>query len=82
MNTDELRARVLEAFAAMGVGVSLGEPGEHGLAASTPITGEALFNEGLSKAQSLSVVCASTEDNHGICHKRLDPVDVLMKTSL
>ncbi|QUR66588.1 L-piperidine-6-carboxylate dehydrogenase [Mycobacterium spongiae] len=45
--TAELRTRVLGAFEAIGnsngSGVELGEPGGHGLPASTPITGETLF---------------------------------------
>jgi L-aminoadipate-semialdehyde dehydrogenase len=40
---DELRNRVLKAFEAIGVAAPLGEPDGHGLAASTPITGEVLF---------------------------------------
>jgi aldehyde dehydrogenase (NAD+) len=40
---DELRARAHDALAATGADVSLGEPGGHGLPASTPITGEVLF---------------------------------------
>ena len=43
MNTDELRARARHALDATGAKVSLGEPGGHGLPASTPITGEVLF---------------------------------------
>ncbi|BBX97962.1 L-piperidine-6-carboxylate dehydrogenase [Mycobacterium lacus] len=43
MTTHDLRARVLKAFEEIGVAVGLGEPGEHGLPASTPITGEVLF---------------------------------------
>jgi aldehyde dehydrogenase (NAD+) len=43
MTTDELRARARHALQATGADVSLGEPGEHGLPASTPITGEVLF---------------------------------------
>ena len=43
MNTDELRARARHALAATGTRVTLGEPGEHGLPTSTPITGEVLF---------------------------------------
>ena len=43
MNTHELRARVLEAFDAVGADAALGEPGGPGLPASTPITGEVLF---------------------------------------
>lgn len=40
---DELRARARAALRATGTDVSLGEPGGHGLPASTPITGEVLF---------------------------------------
>jgi aldehyde dehydrogenase (NAD+) len=40
--TDELRARARHALQAIGADVSLGEPGGHGLPASTPITGEVL----------------------------------------
>jgi L-aminoadipate-semialdehyde dehydrogenase len=40
---DELRSRAHHALQAVGATVSLGEPGEHGLPASTPITGEVLF---------------------------------------
>jgi aldehyde dehydrogenase (NAD+) len=43
---DELRAQARDALAAMGVKVSLDEPGGHGLPASTPITGEVLFTVG------------------------------------
>jgi aldehyde dehydrogenase (NAD+) len=42
MNQD-LRARVLHAFDAIGVSDALGQPGGSGLPASTPITGEVLF---------------------------------------
>jgi aldehyde dehydrogenase (NAD+) len=38
-----LRTRVADALHAVGSCVPLGEPGEHGLQASTPITGEVLF---------------------------------------
>jgi aldehyde dehydrogenase (NAD+) len=40
---DELRDRVRTSLEAIGADVGLGEPGEHGLPASTPITGEVLF---------------------------------------
>jgi aldehyde dehydrogenase (NAD+) len=46
IGTEELRARArraLDAVGALGPDVSLGEPGRHGLPASTPITGEVLF---------------------------------------
>ncbi len=38
-----LRTQVRKAFEAMDVTVNLGEPGSHGLPASTPITGDVLF---------------------------------------
>jgi aldehyde dehydrogenase (NAD+) len=40
---DDLRIRVHDALAAVGSAVELGEPGGHGLQASTPITGDVLF---------------------------------------
>ncbi|GAB1814714.1 L-piperidine-6-carboxylate dehydrogenase [Mycobacterium sp. MUNTM1] len=40
---DDLRARVRDALRAMGADVALGEPDDHGMAVSTPITGEVLF---------------------------------------
>ena len=43
MNTDDLRARVRHALKAIHpndtAGAALGEPGGHGLPASTPLTG-------------------------------------------
>jgi len=43
-----LRARARRALQATGADVSLGELGEHGLPASTPITGEVLFTVALT----------------------------------
>src|SRR3954467_15588599 len=40
---DDLRAQARDALQAIGSRVELGEPGGHGLQASTPITGEVLF---------------------------------------
>jgi aldehyde dehydrogenase (NAD+) len=40
---DELRSRARDALHATGVRAELGEPGSHGLPASTPITGDVLF---------------------------------------
>jgi aldehyde dehydrogenase (NAD+) len=40
---DELRTRVRDALTAVGSPAPLREPGEHGLPAGTPITGEVLF---------------------------------------
>ncbi|MFB1295295.1 aldehyde dehydrogenase family protein [Mycobacterium sp. pW049] len=42
--SDALRTRVRESLAAVGASVELGEPGAHGLPASTPITGDVLFS--------------------------------------
>ncbi|ORX02878.1 aldehyde dehydrogenase [Mycobacterium triplex] len=41
--SDQLREAARQALRAIGADVSLGEPGEEGLAAGTPITGEVLF---------------------------------------
>src|SRR5258707_224091 len=63
MTASELRAQVLKAFEAMGVlnrtGVSLGEPGEHGLPASTPITGEVLFTVAQTTAEQADETIAA-----------------------
>jgi aldehyde dehydrogenase (NAD+) len=40
---DELRARARRALEALGAEVILDEPGEHGLPASTPVTGDVMF---------------------------------------
>jgi aldehyde dehydrogenase (NAD+) len=40
---DDLRTRVRDALTAVGSSAQLGEPRAHGLAASTPITGDVLF---------------------------------------
>ena len=40
---ETLQTRVRDALAAVGSDVDLGEPGGHGLQASTPITGDVLF---------------------------------------
>ena len=40
---DELRASARRALDAVGCKIALGEPGEHGLPASTPVTGDVLF---------------------------------------
>jgi aldehyde dehydrogenase (NAD+) len=40
---DDLRARAKAALAAIGAHADLGAPGEHGVQASTPLTGEVLF---------------------------------------
>ncbi|WP_061003381.1 L-piperidine-6-carboxylate dehydrogenase [Mycolicibacterium mucogenicum] len=48
---DQLRDRVRTALQAVGAHVTLGEPGAHGLHASTPITGEVLFTLPESSAE-------------------------------
>ena len=40
---DQLRERVRDALHAVGAQIELGEPGQHGLHASTPVTGDVLF---------------------------------------
>ena len=44
LTSHELRARARDALAAVGVKAGLDEPGEPGLPASTPITGEVLLD--------------------------------------
>jgi aldehyde dehydrogenase (NAD+) len=60
--TEELRARVLEAYQAMGVAVGLGDPSGHGLPASTPITGEVLFTVGRTTPERAGAVVAEAAD--------------------
>jgi aldehyde dehydrogenase (NAD+) len=55
---DELRARVRSALSAIGAEIDLGEPGEHGLPASTPITGDVLFTLGASSPEQADEVIA------------------------
>jgi aldehyde dehydrogenase (NAD+) len=43
VTTDKLRTRARHALDAVGCDVALGEPGQHGLPASTPVTGDVLF---------------------------------------
>lgn len=51
MSTEDLRARARAALDAVGSNAALGEPGEHGLQASTPITGEVLFTVAHTSAE-------------------------------
>ncbi|MEM6108930.1 aldehyde dehydrogenase family protein [Mycobacterium sp. 050272] len=60
--SDELRARARQALRATGADVSLGEPDGHGLAASTPITGEVLFTvEQTTPEQADRAIAAAAE---------------------
>jgi aldehyde dehydrogenase (NAD+) len=55
---EDLRTRVGDALRAVGSRVELGEPGEHGLHASTPITGEVLFTIPETSAEQADVAIA------------------------
>ncbi|MDT5174515.1 MAG: aldehyde dehydrogenase [Mycobacterium sp.] len=58
----QLQARVRAAFDAIGVTARLGEPGDEGLPASTPITGEVLFTVAASPTeQAERAVSAASE---------------------
>ncbi|WP_370498791.1 aldehyde dehydrogenase family protein [Mycobacterium sp. pR1184] len=60
--SEQLRARARQALRATGADVSLGEPDGHGLAASTPITGEVLFTvEPTAPEQADHAIAAAAE---------------------
>ncbi len=61
-HSDELRAQARDALAAIGVKVSLDEPGGHGLPASTPITGEVLFTVGETTSAQVDRTIADASD--------------------
>ncbi len=65
MTTDDLRAQALDALAALGAlsaGVTLGEPGGHGLPTGTPITGEVLGTvEETTPEQAERVIAAAAQ---------------------
>jgi aldehyde dehydrogenase (NAD+) len=61
-HSDELRAQARDALAAIGVKVSLDEPGGHGLPASTPITGEVLFTVGETTSAQVDRTIADAAD--------------------
>jgi aldehyde dehydrogenase (NAD+) len=59
---DELRGRVRAALAAMGARDQLAEPGEHGVKASTPLTGDVLFSiPETSQAATAAAITAAAE---------------------
>ncbi|MCV7379046.1 aldehyde dehydrogenase family protein [Mycobacterium alsense] len=58
MSSDRLRAKAREACAAIGAGTRLGEPGEPGLPAGTPITGEVLFTVAPATADDADLAVA------------------------
>jgi aldehyde dehydrogenase (NAD+) len=55
---DALRVRVRDALAAVGSPVELGEPGRHGMPASTPITGDVLFTIAETTAEQADAAIA------------------------
>ena len=59
---DELRDRVRAAQQAIGAHVPLGEPGAHGLHASTPITGDVLFTLPPATAEEADAAIAAAAD--------------------
>ncbi|WP_193046015.1 L-piperidine-6-carboxylate dehydrogenase [Mycolicibacterium baixiangningiae] len=59
---DELRDRVRTAFDAIGATAHLGAPGEDGLPASTPITGEVLFTVAESSAAQTEAAIEAAAD--------------------
>ena len=61
-HSDELRAQARDALAAIGVKVSLDEPGGHGLPASTPITGEVLFTVAETTSAQVDRTIADASD--------------------
>jgi aldehyde dehydrogenase (NAD+) len=59
---DDLRARVRAALAAVGARNELAAPGEHGVQASTPLTGDVLFTvPETSKAATEAAITAAAE---------------------
>ncbi|TDH49778.1 aldehyde dehydrogenase family protein [Mycobacterium eburneum] len=56
---DALRERVRAALSAIGADVELGGPGDHGLAASTPITGDVLFTVAATEPEQAEAVIAA-----------------------
>ncbi|MDG5481904.1 L-piperidine-6-carboxylate dehydrogenase [Mycolicibacterium gadium] len=55
---DDLRAQARNALAAVGSAVELGEPGAHGVPASTPITGDVLFTVAATSPQQADAAIA------------------------
>ena len=59
---DELRDRARQALQATGADVGLGEPGGHGLPASTPINGEVLFTVAPASVEQADHIIAAAAD--------------------
>ena len=78
MTTGELRARALKAFDAVfqkdAAGAGLGEPGEHGLPASTPITGEVLFTVAHTTPEQVDHVIAGAAQDFSTWRSTPAPV--------
>jgi aldehyde dehydrogenase (NAD+) len=71
---DELRARARQALRATGADADLGEPGGHGLPASTPITGEALFTVAHSTADQADHAIADAAQAFSVWRSTPAPV--------
>jgi len=71
---DQLRDRVRTALQAVGADVTLGAPGDHGLHASTPITGEVLFT--LPESTTEQADAAITEAAQAFTTWRTTPAPV------
>ena len=71
---DELRTRAREALHAIGVRTELGEPGQHGMSACSPVTGDVLFT--LAEATPHDVDAAITEAEQAFTVWRTTPAPV------
>ncbi|MGH3563793.1 MAG: aldehyde dehydrogenase family protein, partial [Mycobacterium sp.] len=71
---EELRDRVRSTLGAIGAEIELGEPGDHGLPASTPITGEVLFTVGATGTGQADDVIAGAAHAFSIWRSTPAPV--------
>jgi aldehyde dehydrogenase (NAD+) len=71
---DELRTRVRDALRTIGVRTELGEPGQHGMPARTPLTGDVLFT--LAEATPDDADAAITEAAQAFTVWRTTPAPV------
>src|SRR4051812_33065467 len=55
---EDIRSQARDALDAVGSRVELGDPGEHGLQASTPITGDVLFTVTETTAEQADIAIA------------------------
>ena len=71
---DELRRRTRDALCAIGARIELGEPGQYGMPAGTPVTGDVLFT--LAEATPDDVDAAITEAAQAFTVWRTTPAPV------